>query len=52
MSETYTDIIKLRGQNGEMKGEDKSSLATSMWRQCLGHVGIIEDQNIMFCYFL
>lgn len=27
-------------------------VAASLWTQCLGHVGITEDQSITFCDFL
>lgn len=45
VKQTYLDIIKLRGQIREIKGNKKGNSGN---RQ---HV-VIEDQNLIFCYFL
>lgn len=45
VKQTYIDTIKLRGQIREIKGNKKFNSGS---RQ---HV-VIEDQNLIFCYFL
>lgn len=45
MKQTYIDIIKLRGKIREIKGDEKGNSGS---RQ---HV-VIEDQNVILCYFL
>lgn len=52
MAGTYMDIIKLRKENFLQEEEKGNLVAAGWWVQCLGHRGIIEDQNIIFCYFL